>query len=153
LSEDVHALSYRLHPAILHDLGVTEALQSECERFLKICPVQLDMNIEDVTGKLSREVDLCIFRIVQESLRNIARHANASRVEIKLQQLNGECFLTIADDGSGFEPNPHNAKASLGLASMRERVSFLEGRLGVISSQGRGTIVSVWVPMREGQNE
>ena len=85
LSEDVHALSYRLHPSILEDLGLTEALKSECERFSQTCSTRLETNVEDIPETLPRDVALCLFRIAQEGLRNIARHAGASRAEVRLQ--------------------------------------------------------------------
>ena len=84
LSEDVHALSYRLHPSILEDLGLTAALKSECERFSQTCSTRLETSVQDLPETLPHDVALCLFRIAQEGLRNIARHAGASQAEIAL---------------------------------------------------------------------
>ena len=81
LSEDVHALSYRLHPSILEDLGLIEALKSECERFRRTgIHSQLEVNAQEIPEQLPHDVALCLYRIAQEGLRNIARHAGASAV-------------------------------------------------------------------------
>src|SRR5262249_21965807 len=77
LSEDVHALSYRLHPALLEDLGLVEALKSEGERVSRTCPIRVETDARDIPERLPQDVALCLFRVAQESLRNIARHAGA----------------------------------------------------------------------------
>jgi signal transduction histidine kinase len=151
LSEDVHALSYRLHPSILEDLGLAEALRSECERFSRICPVQLDMNVQDIPEKLPHEVALCLFRIAQEALRNTARHADATRADVSLRRLDGGLQLVVSDDGVGFDAARSNG--SLGHASMRQRVFFLGGSLDIDSRPGRGTMILAWVPFKGGADE
>jgi signal transduction histidine kinase len=78
LSEDVHALSYRLHPSILDDLGLAEALKAECEHISRHEPVRVEVELHEVPDELPNDVALCIFRVAQEALRNIARHARAS---------------------------------------------------------------------------
>ena len=153
LSEDVHALSYRLHPSILEDLGLREALKSECERFSQTSSLRLELNADEITEQVPRDVALCLFRIAQESLRNIARHASASGVGIHLRPLDGRLLLTVRDDGVGFDPEQHRTRASLGLASMRQRVALLGGKLKIDSKLGQGTIVSAWVPLTEARNE
>ena len=128
LSEDVHALSYRLHPSILEDLGLTEALKSECERFSQTNSTQLETSVQDLPETLPHDVALCLFRIAQEGLRNIARHAGASQAEVRLQRLDGGLQLTVRDDGAGFDPAQHRTRPSLGHASMRQRVCCLTAR-------------------------
>jgi signal transduction histidine kinase len=153
LSEDVHALSYRLHPSILEDLGLVEALQSERERFSRICPVRLEINMQDVSDKVPHDVALCLFRIAQEGLHNIARHAGATRAEVRLRPLNGGLQLVVKDNGVGFDPAKHHAGASLGHAGMRQRVFFLGGTIGIDSSPGHGTMIHAWVPLKGEQRE
>ncbi len=85
----MHALSYRLHPSILEDLGLTEALRSECERFSRTCPTRLEIEAGEIAETVPRDAALCVFRIAQEGLRNIARHAKASRATVSLRRLNG----------------------------------------------------------------
>jgi signal transduction histidine kinase len=153
LSEDVHALSYRLHPSILEDLGLIEALKSECDRFSRMDSIRLKMNAEEITERLPRDVALCLFRIAQEALRNIARHAGASRAEVSLRRLNGGLQLAVRDNGAGFDPAQHRAGTSLGHASMRQRAFLLGGRVDIDSRPGHGTVILAWVPLREERSE
>jgi two-component sensor histidine kinase/ABC-type uncharacterized transport system substrate-binding protein len=149
LSQDVHALSYRLHPSILEDLGLIEALKSECERFSQTCSTRLEVNTEEITEKLPHDVALCFFRIAQEGLRNVARHAKASRAEVRLRPRDGGLELSVTDDGAGFDSAAHRVKTSLGHASMRQRAFFLGGRVDIASSPGHGTVITAWVPLKE----
>jgi signal transduction histidine kinase/ABC-type uncharacterized transport system substrate-binding protein len=149
LSEDVHALSYRLHPSILEDLGLSEALKSECERFSRTCSSQLETNADDIPERLPPDVALCLFRIAQEGLRNIARHARAKRVEVRLRRLGDGLQLIVRDDGSGFDPAWDRNRKSLGHASMRQRAFFLGGKVDIESSPGYGTTIRAWVPLKE----
>ena len=147
LSEDVHALSYRLHPSILEDLGLVEALRSECDRFARIYPLRLEVNAFDVPGDVPRAAALCLFRIAQEALNNIARHAAAHQVTLALRRRRHGLELAISDDGVGFDTAHH--RPSLGHASMRQRAFLLGGSVEITSSPGRGTTIVAWVPLRE----
>src|SRR5262245_1784196 len=146
LSEDVHALSYRLHPSILDDLGLTEALKAECERFSRICPIHLQAD-DDIPDRLPHDVALCLFRIAQEALRNIARHAGATRADVRLRRLDGGLQLVVGDNGAGFDPAQRRTRTSLGHAGMQQRVFFLGGKIHIDSSPGHGTTVVAWVPL------
>src|SRR6185295_3625955 len=84
LSEDVHALSYKLHPSMLDDLGLADALRAECERFSKQQSIIAVIKLRDIPKSLPRDAGLGLFRVTQEALRNVARHAHASTVEIAL---------------------------------------------------------------------
>jgi signal transduction histidine kinase len=153
LSEDVHGLSYRLHPSILADLGLTEALKSECENFSQTCSTRLETNVRDVPEALPHDVALCLFRIAQEGLRNIARHAGASRAEVRLQRLDGGLQLTVKDDGAGFDHAEHRARPSLGHAGMQQRIRLLDGKVDIKSSPGQGTTIVAWVPLKQAGRE
>jgi signal transduction histidine kinase len=153
LSEDVHALSYRLHPSILEDLGLVEALKSECERFSRTCPGRVETKVQDVPDTVPRDTALCLFRVAQEGLRNIARHAGATRVQVGLRQLDDGLQLTVTDNGAGFDPAQHRAGASLGHAGMRQRVFLLGGTIEIDSSPGHGTVIFAWVPLKGEQRE
>ncbi len=148
LSEDVHALSYRLHPSIVEDLGLLEALKAECERHSTTCLIRLDGNPEAIPENLPRDVALCLFRIVQEGLRNIARHAGASQAEVQLRSLDGGLQLSVRDNGDGFDPAQNRSRMSLGHASMRQRVSLLGGKVDIVGIPGQGTTISAWVPLQ-----
>lgn len=149
LSEDVHALSYRLHPSILEDLGLVAALKAESERFTRQQSVPVQVNLRDLPDPIPRDTALCLFRVAQEALRNVARHAQARTVEISLRSLDGGLQLAVQDDGMGFDPARDRSRPSLGLSSMRERVHLLGGELDLESTPGQGASVVAWVPLKE----
>jgi signal transduction histidine kinase len=153
LSSDIHALSYRLHPSILEDLGLRAALKSECEHVVDMTSLRVDLDVDEIPEQVPPDVALCLFRITQESLRNIARHASASRVSINLRWLNNGWQLTVKDNGQGFDAEGPRAKASLGLASMRQRVAILGGKLKIGSKPLGGTTISAWVPIKTASAE
>lgn len=149
LSEDVHALSYRLHPSVIEDLGLVEALRAECDRVARNEPLRVELDSRDIPPTLARETSLCLFRVAQEALRNVARHAKATSVAVSLVGQDGGIVLSVRDNGGGFDDSRTRDRASLGLASMRERVRLLGGKLDIESAPGRGTAVVARVPFRE----
>jgi signal transduction histidine kinase len=153
LSEDVHALSYRLHPSILVDLGLREALRSECKHFSQTSLIKVDLKADEIADHVPEDIALCLFRVAQEGLRNIARHASATRIGIRLCPLDNGLQLTVRDNGVGFDPAQNGTKPSLGLASMRQRVALLGGKLNIDSKPLQGTTISAWVPMMEASAE
>lgn len=153
LSEDVHALSYRLHPSILEDLGLLEALRIECDQFSRVENVGINVKTEGLFDGLPGATALCLFRIVQEALRNVARHAKARAVQISLRHREDQLELMVSDDGAGFNPVQHRLRPSLGLASMVERVHLLDGKLHIESAPGIGTTIKAWLPLREELHE
>ena len=146
LSEDVHALSYRLHPSVLDDLGLVEALRAECDRVARRGALRVEVDVRDVPKALPGAASLCLFRVAQEALSNAARHAGASAVTVLLSPSGRGLRLAVSDNGSGFDPAGSRDRASLGLASMRERVRLVHGQLDIESTPGRGTTVVAWVP-------
>jgi len=152
LSEDIHALSYRLHPSLLDDLGLPDALQVECERFSREAAVPVDVRLRALSRALPHEVSLCLFRIAQEALRNVGRHARARYVELTLQELDGGVQLVVRDDGVGFDPALEPRRPSLGHASMRERVHLSGGEIDFESAPGQGTTILAWVPLEKGRS-
>ena len=95
LSEDVHDLSYRLHPSVLDDLGLVEALKAECDRVARSESVRVDVETDSLPKSLPGEVALCVYRVAQEALRNIARHAKASTVQLSLALKEGGLRLAV----------------------------------------------------------
>lgn len=148
LSEDVHALSYRLHPSILDDLGLVEALRAECERVARrgSMSVHVDVDTKGQPLLMHADASLCLFRIAQEAMSNATRHARASSVVVHLARERVGYQLAVVDNGDGFDPFAPRDHASLGLASMRERVRVLDGELDIKSAPGEGTTVTAWVP-------
>jgi signal transduction histidine kinase/ABC-type uncharacterized transport system substrate-binding protein len=150
LSEDVHALSYALHPAILEDLGLIEALKAECARFGAIEGIRTSFTASDDVDEPTRAVSLCLYRVAQEALRNVARHSNASSVEVQLRAVGGELELAVQDNGVGFDPTRKQARPSLGLAGMRQRLSLVDGELFVDSAPGGGTRIMARAALKRG---
>ncbi len=148
LSGDVHSLSYRLHSSVLEDLGLAEAIKAECERVSRLEAILVEVKLRDLPGPVPRDAALCLFRVTQEALRNVTRHAKARAVEVSLRGLDGGLQVAIRDDGAGFNPANHREHSSLGLASMRERVHLLEGELNIESAPGGGTLILAWVPLK-----
>jgi len=146
LSRDVHALSYRLHPSVIDDLGLEEALRIECARLARPGTVDVVFEADAADGGVRGESALYLFRIAQEALRNSLRHAAATHVRVTLRPDRGGTELSISDDGRGFDPAAERDRPSLGLAGMRERVALLGGRLDIRSRQGQGTSVTAWIP-------
>jgi signal transduction histidine kinase len=148
LGEDVHALAYQLHPSVLDDLGLNEALKVECEHFSRRESIPARLTVFEAPSELPPEVSVCLFRITQEALRNAARHSRASRVSLAVTTTNGSVGLTVSDDGVGFVPAQRRLR-SLGHAGMRERAQLVGGTLEIESAPGRGTTVHVSVPLKE----
>lgn len=147
LSEDVHALSYRLHPAVLDDLGLVDALKAECDRLARREPIRVDIDARDVPRQLPGDVALCLFRVAQEALRNVARHAGASVVQVSIALQSGGLRLAVSDNGAGFDPARGRDRPSLGHASMRERVRLVGGELDIDTTPGHGTTIVAWIPL------
>ncbi len=150
LSEDVHSLAYQLHPSVLEELGLAEALRTECERVGRRGPLALALEIEATSADLSKDAALCLFRIAQEALNNVTRHAKARSAGVTLRHMDGGCLLVVQDDGAGFVQGQPGTGRSLGLASMRERIRLVNGTLDIESAPGQGTTVVAWVPSQGG---
>lgn len=146
LSEDVHAISRQLHPAILRDLGLVSAMKSHCMRFSTREKIPVVFEAHNVPETILNEIALCLYRVVQESLRNVVKHGHARNIEVYLQGGDGNITVEIRDDGIGFNPQDARQNPGIGLASMRERVDYVNGRLNIRSEPGNGTVIGVSVP-------
>jgi signal transduction histidine kinase len=139
-------LSHELHPAVLQEAGLPHALSAYCDEFTKVRGIPVSCELDESLEELSRGAALCIYRVAQEALGNVAKHANAKRVQVRLSRSDGNVTLTIADDGIGFVPNARSG--GLGLINMRERVHQLNGTFEFDSKPGLGTTVRAIVPFR-----
>jgi PAS domain S-box-containing protein len=146
LSEDIHSLAYQLHPSVLEELGLAEALRAECERVCSQGRVDLSLELEPLPAFVGRDAALCLFRVAQEALNNVTRHAGARAASVALRQKDNGVLLAVRDDGVGFDPASPGTRRRLGLASMRERVRLLNGTLDIESAPGQGTEIIAWVP-------
>jgi PAS domain S-box-containing protein len=151
LATDVHALSHQLHSSILDDLGLVDAFRTECTTVMQREAVVVSFEALDVPSTLSREVTLCLYRILQEGLRNVVKHAHAEQIEVVLRRIDDHLDLTIHDTGVGFVPEQRRGKAGLGLASMAERVRLVQGTFTLVSQPGHGTTIGVRVPLDKGE--
>jgi signal transduction histidine kinase len=146
----VHALSYALHPAILEDLGLIEALKAECARFGAVEGIPTILRASDDVDQPTSALSLCLYRVAQEALRNVARHSGASSVEIALRAVGGGLELAVRDNGVGFDPTRKQGRPSLGLAGMRQRLALVDGELLIDSAPGGGTSVVARAPLKRG---
>ena len=146
LSEDIHSLAYQLHPSILEELGLVEALRAECERRSRQGRLDVTMDLESSAAVLGKEAQLCLFRVAQEALTNVARHAGTNAASVTLRRADGGVLLAVRDEGVGFDPASHGPGRSLGLLGMRERVRLVNGTLDIESAPGRGTTLVAWAP-------
>jgi PAS domain S-box-containing protein len=150
LSEGVHSLSRQLHPSILDDLGLVDALRAECLSLGQRDGVAVHFRAHGVPIRLSREVALCVYRVAQEALRNVVRHAQTREASVRLSANDRQLVLCVRDRGVGFDVAARG-KAGLGLESMRERVRLIRARLAVGSRPGEGTKITVRVPLYRSQ--
>jgi signal transduction histidine kinase len=144
LSQDVHSLSRQLHPSILDDLGLVEALRSECARFSQREEISVRYTPQDIPPGIPKDVALCLYRIAQEGLRNIAKHSAAKEARVSLAATDDSILLSIEDSGVGFDSSQSQGKSGLGLVSMKERARLIGGEFSVRSEPGNGTLVEVW---------
>lgn len=149
LSGDVHDLSRQLHPAILDELGLVEAIRSECLAFTRREGIAVDFRADAVPQSVAQDVGLCIYRVAQEALRNLAKHAAVSDCRVTLAMADQNLELRVQDDGVGFDPARLRQGAGIGLASMRERVNLTRARLMITSARGQGTTVIVSASLEE----
>lgn len=145
LCKDVHAISRRLHPSVLDDLGLADAIHSECANFAEQQGIAVNYQSENISQGVSPDIALYIYRIIQESLRNIARHARATKVDISLVGNDDAIHLSVKDNGVGFNPLEVK-KGRLGLASMKERVYLVHGEFSIQTRPGQGTVIKVLIP-------
>lgn len=143
--QDVRRLAVELRPSALDDFGLVPAVERLTDTFREQSGLRVDLESQLGEERLTNEVETTVYRVIQEALTNIVKHADAGRVSILLQRKNSSVIAVVEDDGSGFDPAKSRADA-LGLAGMRERLSLAGGRLLVESTPGSGTTVVAEVP-------
>jgi signal transduction histidine kinase len=151
ISDDVRRMAYRFHPSILADLGLMKAVRGLVDDFSARTDIQSTYVHNDPVAALPDEVTICIYRVVQESLSNVARHARASQVEVEVMCDEEMIDLSIRDNGVGFDLEQSSKPGGhLGLLSMKERVRLAQGTLEVESTPGQGTHIRVHIPLTQG---
>ena len=145
--EEVRRLSYDLHPSILTHLGLRAALQSFCVEFSAREEIDVEFSAHKEPPGLPEEIALCLYRVTQEGLRNVARHSGAKSVKVSCRVVGSALHLSIQDRGNGFDIRPDRHGEGLGLLSMNERVRLVQGTIQVKSRMGHGTQIDVRVPL------
>jgi signal transduction histidine kinase len=149
-SQSVRVVAEHLRPAAL-GLGITSALKKLTDEFRKHSGVSCTLHLTEELIDLDEDQTVAIFRIVQESLTNVARHAHASRVSVALSQAAEDLIVEVSDDGKGFDSTEAAKNKTFGLLGMGERAAVLGGRIDITSAPQQGTIVRVCLPIK--QNE
>jgi two-component system sensor histidine kinase UhpB len=147
LSGDVHDIARQLHPQILEDLGLETAVEAFCTSISKNEGLPITFNRGEIPADIPLNTGLNLYRIIQESLGNAVKHANARRVTVGLEIRDSVLRLSIRDDGIGFDLSEARKKNRFGLISIRERAAIIGGSLEISSAPGSGTEISVDVPL------
>jgi len=139
----IQEIAQDLRPGILDRLGLVPALRFEAERFTKRTGIPCEFNTLLEAIDLPDNLTIHVFRVVQEMLTNVARHASAGMVSINLLRRDGECAIMVTDDGIGIPDGKLDSPASLGLLGMMERASLLEGRISIQRGPSKGTLATL----------
>ncbi|MDH7513638.1 MAG: PAS domain S-box protein [Clostridiales bacterium] len=149
--QSVQKISAELRPVLLDDLGLGPAIEWLAQDFENRTKIKCRVRLACDTLDLDPDCSTAIFRISQEALTNVARHARATAVDIHLAEENGELLLKIGDNGKGIKENEVHAPTSLGLMGMRERIRPFGGKLEITGSPEKGTLLTVAVPLERGR--
>jgi len=151
IGEDIQALSHRLHSSKLEYLGIVVAAQSFCRELSEQYKVQISFSHSEIPRNLPKEIALCLFRVLQESLQNAVKHSGAQEFTVEFRGRRGELQLSVIDAGRGFNLEDVANPTGLGLISMQQRLQLVNGELSIVSEVGRGTAIYARVPV--GQEE
>jgi signal transduction histidine kinase len=147
LADQVRHVSHELHPTLLQHAGLAEALRALCAQFQRVHGITVDYRGPETIETMPQETALALYRVAQEALHNVSKHAAASHVELALRQDVDGTQLSIVDNGRGFDlAAADGRKKGLGLVSIDERVRFLQGRVDITTTPGGGTSVVAQVP-------
>jgi PAS domain S-box-containing protein len=154
---DVRTLSYLLHPPVLDQAGLGDAIRDYVEGFAKRSGIQVKLELSPSLGRMARDVELALFRVVQEALTNVQRHSGSQQAKIQIHR-NSDLTMEISDLGRGLSAGVHSGKEpprlkiGVGIPSMQERVKLIGGRFDM-ESTGHGTTVRVTIPLGGGEPE
>ena len=149
LAEGIRHLSHELHPGVLQHVGVAVALRSYCREFARTHGLPVTFQAEGDLESVPADVGLCLYRVVQEALGNVAKHAAAGEAHVTVERVGADVVLAITDDGSGFDQAAARSRRGLGLLSLDERARLVGGRLTIDTKPQRGTELRIVVPIIE----
>jgi len=147
IGTQVSRLSHQLHSSELEFLGLAVAVKGLCRETSEQYKVKIDCSCTNIPEELDDDIALCILRVVQEALHNVAKHSHAAVVRLEMAARKGEIALTIEDDGIGFDVDQIRSTRGLGLVSMRERVHLIGGHFKITSTPGHGTKIQARAPL------
>jgi signal transduction histidine kinase len=146
LSDDLRAMTHQLHPAVLEHLGLISALRSLCAEFSRHEGIHVWFSVEQKLVMIPPDIAICLYRIAQEALRNVAKHSGATEAWVKIAGNHDDIQLSIVDKGVGFSLK-RASRVGLGLVSIQERVQIVQGKISINSAPGEGTGICVYVPI------
>ncbi|HEX6896798.1 MAG TPA: sensor histidine kinase, partial [Bryobacteraceae bacterium] len=148
-AEIARHVAYELHPSELDDLGLEKAMRAYCQQIAGENGIAVDFKCRKIPAELNRETASCLYKVAQEALRNVAKHAHAKQAQVVLESADNHIRLSISDGGKGFDVSLLQGVAGLGVASMRERVQLCNGKFNIASQRGNGTEVTAELPLRQ----
>jgi signal transduction histidine kinase/ABC-type uncharacterized transport system substrate-binding protein len=148
IGADLHTLSHRLHSSTLESLGLVPALNALCKEISSQQGIEVDFRSDSVPRSVGQDTALCVFRIVQEGLRNVKKYSGVQKAEVELRRASDKLHLTVHDEGRGFDLSNLQHNEGLGLRSMRERAYLVGGQFQIHSAVGKGTTIEVCVPLQ-----
>jgi PAS domain S-box-containing protein len=148
IASSIHNLSHRLRPSLLDLLGPVASIERLCRELSDRHNLQIQFVHHGIPERISQDVNLCLYRITQDALRNVAKHSGAAGAEVELLGHDDRIELCISDSGVGFNPESAKRTSGLGLITMQERLRLVEGQLTVQSEPSHGTRIRVRIPLR-----
>ena len=152
LGNDIQALSHRLHSSKLELTGLARAAASFCREIADRQKVEIDFHSENIPKDLSKEISLCLFRVLQEALQNATKHSGSRHFQVSLCGASDEIYLTVHDFGNGFDPAEAMKGRGLGLTGMKERLKLVNGELSIESQLQVGATIHARVPLGSAMN-
>lgn len=149
ICDDLHRLSRQMHPSILDDFGLEAALVADCTNLMQRTDIEVDCQVENVPRQIPKPIELCLYRVAQESLWNAVKHSGASRISVRLAGKNQQLSLEIRDNGCGINSGGEPPSKGLGLASIKERIRLVAGTVEIQSQPEQGTSIVASVPLRD----
>jgi signal transduction histidine kinase len=144
--QDLRNLSKTLNPSFIHDTGLVSSIQYQLAYLQKTGVYHIDFQVSETIDAYPQRAEIVLFRIVQELLNNIVKHAEATAIQVTLQYREADLLLTVKDNGKGFKPNTTAASAGLGLKNMKKRLAMIAGYISLESEPDKGTQVFITIP-------
>ena len=151
IAADLQSLSHELHPSRIEVLGIVAGVRHFCQQFAEQQQIEVAFDTSGVPSQLPSSISLTLFRVLQEALRNAAKHSGVRRCEVRLWAAEGRIHLSVEDRGAGFDTASTKEGRGIGLITMQERVGLVDGDLTIESQPGGGTTIHARVPFSESE--